>query len=376
MKKIILISIVLAYISLSANGQTPTWDWAKTIADSSGEESYGKGVSTDFAGNIYVIGGYGWGTYTFGNSIFIAHHSNNLVLVKYDPIGNIIWAKNAENVNSTDCLSCDPLGNVYITGTFGSDSVTFGTVTLHNSISNGLDIYLVKYDSSGNVIWAKSAGGNSIAYTTSIVIDGIGNAYITGSLLSDSISFGSNTIYNHSIDTNDIFFVKYDSSGNSIWAKTIGGNGYDEGYAVTVDFAGNIYLLGNVKTDSVYLDNNTFVNIGGFLAKFNPLGNVIWVNSFGQYVGPDYMSIDALGNLYLMECPLGSNLGIDTVTFINNGLQATIIAKYDSSGNFHWAKIAEGYINSDEIKGNQISTDAFGNSYITGYIDADSIYFS
>jgi len=372
-RKFFMIVMLVFLSGLSVQGQN--WEWAKNPVDSSGGDSGGERICTDLSGNVYVIGSYSWGKYTFGNTTFIGSGAFNLFLVKYDSTGNVIWAKNAGNLGSSYqnqySLSIDPLDNVYITGYFTSIAAHFGAFTLLNNSTNNSDFFLAKYDSSGNVLWAKSVSGECDISPSAIAVDKFGNSYITGSFTNDSIRFGSTTIYNYTIDTNEIFFVKYDSAGNAIWATSFGGHNYGFGYDVNVDSTGNVFLLGNV-IDTINLGNNATLIPGNFVAKFDSSGNAIWTKRTRSETS---MSRDALGNLYLMGTWLGSSFIIETDTFINNGLEATYIVKYDSSGNKIWAKYAQGYSNTDEINGEQISTDASGNSYITGYIDSDSINF-
>ena len=74
----------------------------------------------------------------------------------------------------------------------------------------------------GNIIWAKSAGGTGNDFSNGITTDASGNIYMTGSFGSSSITFGSNILINAGVNYSDIFIVKYDSSGNVLWAKREG----------------------------------------------------------------------------------------------------------------------------------------------------------
>jgi hypothetical protein len=132
--------------------------------------------------------------------------------VKYDSSGNVVWANKAGG-NYEDVgnsIAVDGSGNCYITGYFSSTS-TFGSLTLICQSTVYYDVFVVKYDSSGNVVWAKNAG-DAITYEAgnSITIDDIGNSYVTGSFMG-SITLGSFTLTNKG--SSDIFIVKYDDSG-------------------------------------------------------------------------------------------------------------------------------------------------------------------
>jgi len=93
---------------------------------------------------------------------------------------------------------------VYVTGQFSSSSITFGSTILPNA---GLgDIFLVKYDINGNVLWAKSAGGGYYDAARSVSTNAAGNVYLTGDFDSDFLTFGSTTLTN--AGSHDIFIAK------------------------------------------------------------------------------------------------------------------------------------------------------------------------
>jgi len=77
-----------------------------------------------------------------------------------------------------------------------SSSVTFGSTILTNTSTTYGDIFLVKYDGSGNVVWAKTWGGTSNDQPNAVVTDVAGNIYMAGNYLSTAITFGATTITN------------------------------------------------------------------------------------------------------------------------------------------------------------------------------------
>ena len=131
---------------------------------------------------------------------------------------NWVWAKGADASAEGSDLAADIFGNIYLSANFIASSVTFGSYTLTNS-GTAWNACIVKYDSSGNVLWANKAGGTS--EVLDISTDHLGNVYMTGNFSSPSITFGSITLIRKG--TNDAFVVKYNSSGNVMWAKNAGG---------------------------------------------------------------------------------------------------------------------------------------------------------
>lgn len=291
-----------------------------------------------------------------------------------------LWAKSVggNNWDNGYCITSDVLGNVYATGLFQSPTVTFGTFTLVSS-SGDQDVFIVKYDSSGNVIWAKSAGGSGSDEGTSITTDASGNIYLAGYFGSNTINFGSITLIRNG--SYDIFLAKYDSSGNVMWAKSIGGNGDDEWPKITTDAVGNLYMTGWFRSSSITIGNTTLVSAGGlwdfFIAKYDSSGNVIWAKSAG---GSDYdyvngISIDADNNVYLTGAFASPILSFGSISLLYTGITPAsefFIAKYNSTGNVLWAKSAGG---TSYDEGNSITTDTQSNAYVTGTFLSPTITF-
>src|ERR1035437_7092931 len=229
MKKWILF-LMLGVIGMRGMGQVPTWQWARQ-GFGHGE---GNSISVDINGNVYFTGGYSGSSIIFGNDTLINPNSNtaNIFLAKYDISGNFIWSKN-EGGSGGDVgnyVATDELGNAYVTGYFGSSSITFGTFTL---INNGF--FLCKYDSLGNVIWARSANSNSSGTTARCVTtNNFNSIYVVGDFTDSLVVFGTDTLFNSNPGTSDIFIVKYDSAGSLLWVKSEGGINLDYGMSADV----------------------------------------------------------------------------------------------------------------------------------------------
>ncbi len=115
------------------------------------------------------------------------------------------WAKSAagtdgENIN---CVTTDINGNVLVSGYFYSQTLTIGNFTLNNS--GNYDVFIAKYDSSGNVLWAKSAGGLYDDVGMGIVADLSGNVTVTGYFYSTMLTAGNFSLANKG--AGDIFIL-------------------------------------------------------------------------------------------------------------------------------------------------------------------------
>jgi hypothetical protein len=340
--------------------------WAKD-AGGAGNSS-GIGIITDALGNIYITGSFST-LITFGTTTLSSEGLRDIFIVKYDALGNILWAKSAGNTNYDDgnSITTDGLGNVYVTGTFWSPTITFGATTLTNAGSSP-DIFVVKYDASGNVIWAKSAGGSPMDYAISITSDYSNNVYVSGHYYSPSITFGATTLINAGYG--DIFIAKYDTSGNVLWAKGAGGAGNDESYSIITSPSGYFYVIGNFNSPSLTFGPTILTHLGNtddiFVVKYDAFGNAIWAKSIGGTGNEkgNCITVDSNENVYIIGNYNSSSLNLGADTLINQGSYDFFIEKLDSSGNILWSK-GTGSVGDDEGLG--VVASLAGEVYVTGY---------
>lgn len=236
MKK--LFTLILLLIFAQSKSQMPNWAWARSAPSGTSGYAEGYGIATDALGNVYIGGSY-HDTIIFGTSIF--PDFNGMFIAKYDSLGNLKWGKNIHGVGYGNNVATDLYGNVYLAGWFQTPTVIFDSDTLTNA--GAIDMFLAKYDSSGNFIWAKRAGGTLGEQGFDVSTDAIGNIYVSGNFGSPTINFGSYVLTNAD-SIADVFLVKYDSSGNILWAKSAGGSSLEQGKGVTADSFGNVFITG------------------------------------------------------------------------------------------------------------------------------------
>jgi len=231
---------------LDANGN---FVWAKSAGGTSIDKA--NSITNDATGNVYVTGSY-FGTVDFdpGANTFdlTSNGASDVFIQKLDAGGNFIWAKSMGGTISDEgaSITSDASSNVYVIGDY-FDTVDFdpGADTF-DLTSNGItDIFIIKLDAGGNFIWANSMGGISFDRGFSITSDASGNTYATG-FFQDTTDFdpSANTFNLTSNGLGDIFIQKLDAGGNFIWAKSIGGTGFEGGNSVAKDASGSVYTTG------------------------------------------------------------------------------------------------------------------------------------
>lgn len=348
--------------------------WAKSIGGM--DDDYAYGSTSDDSGNVYITGQYGSDSITFGATTLT---NNSFFVVKYDTMGNVLWAQDCLGTYSGHSITTDASGNIYVTGTFSASSITFGTTTLINSNSGDQDIFIVKYNALGNVVWAKAIGGTGYDITAGSTTDAAGNLYVTGGYYSPFITIGTTTLTNADTVTvtADMFIAKYDSVGNLLWVKGAGGTKIDSGKDINTDDVGNVYVTGQFYSPTITFGTSLLTNVGGmgyslalFIVKYDSSGTLIWALGVDDVEG--YSSTDVNGNIYLACRSISPTITFGTFTLTNAGYSDIYIVKYDSSGNVIWVQSA-GSIGNDAPYG--VSNDVQGNVFVTGSYNSLSLSF-
>jgi hypothetical protein len=366
-----------AMIFISGNSYAQSWLWSQNSIGS-GE---GFSVATDPAGNVFVTGAYAQPTIAFGPYTLTntnnSGNSGEIFLVKYDATGNILWARNAGGTNNDMAwnVTADANGNSYITGNFTSSSTTFGSITLTNSGTQSA--FVAKYDPSGNVVWATNptTTGTSCGYGVSV--DPSGNVFVSGAFDAPSIVFGLFTLNGNGY--NDCFIAKYNSSGNVQWAKSAGGANPESAQGISADMNGNAYVTGHFASSSITFGSNTITTSGQsvFLTKYDSLGNNLWakasVGGFNAAYG-NSVSADPFGNVFITG-NYTDTVVFDTDSLICTGLatssadadQEVFTVKYEAAGNVLWARgslpLGPGGFTHNSYS---VASDGAGNAYIVG----------
>lgn len=328
----------------------------------------GRDIATDAAGNIILAGQFE-GSATFGDTTLSSFGSADIYLAKYDADGNVLWATQAggNNFDEGIAVAVDEAGNIFLSGHF-VETASFEDTSL---TSLGFqDIFLAKYDAAGNLHWVKQAGGTETDIGIDMAVDNSGNVALCG-FFSGSSTFDNTTLT--SVGFEDVFVARFDSNGNVLWAVQGGGDGTDNCFGLTTDSANNVIISGvfaeTASFGSTSLTSVGFVDI--FVAKYDSDGNVLWAKQAGgaDFDSGSGVAADASGNIVVTGTfgsfgpPTGGSASFGNITLNSAGLGDIFVAKYDSDGNVLWAKQAG---SSSFDSGQDIATDNAGNIVVTG----------
>jgi hypothetical protein len=271
-------------------------------------DDYGEGVSTDPAGNVYLVGK----TETIsGTAIATAgsHQSayggwtSDAFLAKFNTNGVRQWGTyyGGLDMESNASVYADRNNNIYMSGcTRSQNAAAMTTPGCHQSVFGGstLKAYLVKFNTSGVRQWGTYYGGSGNDYSYSICADTSSNVYMIG-YSTTTVGTAIATLGSHQSTYgggfSDCYLVKFDVNGVRQWGTYYGGTGFEYSNAVTTDITGNVYLTG-------YTDSNTGTviattgshqtSIAGLadacVAKFTSAGVRVWGTYYGG-TGQDYI---------------------------------------------------------------------------------------
>jgi gliding motility-associated-like protein len=357
--------------------QNVRYSWAERW-DEGSTQSVNSSIVTDVNGNIFIAR-----YFNLSNGIA------EIFVSKLDAAGNLIWENKIVGGPGTSTVSgdgisigVDALGNVYVSGFFYG-SIDFDAGIGVSSLSSNGSIFLLKLNAAGLFSWVRQLQTIIAGLTDRLLaVDPGGDVYMTGSF-KGTVDFDPGPgIFNLTSGgggaSREIFISKFNTTGDLIWAKQMGGQNPTDGgngFSIELDLAGNIYATGNFYGTVDFDPGASVLNLQtanaageGFISKLDGQGNLIWAkqiqgagSSFGQSI-----SVDGSGNVYTLGSFLGSvdfDPGAGVFTQTSGPNESVFISKLDASGNFVWANQLSG---SEYMGGWGLAVDGAGNSFITG----------
>lgn len=358
--------------------------WAKSM-NGAGGGSTGIAIAVDASGNVYTTGWFNTSTVDFNPGAPVYTLTSNgledIYISKLDASGNFVWAKSFGSTGADYVydIKLDGSNNVIVTGEFRNTCDFDPSASITNLTSaGGADIFINKLDVSGNFVWANSIGNVSNEQSRSVCIDVSDNIFFTGSF-SGTVDFdpsvGTYTLSSGPGVSSSYFICKLSASGSLLWAKNGDASIGAGGFSIVLDNVGNIFtagkFIGTVDFDPGVGVNN-LTSIPGqwdvFVQKLDPSGNYLWseqINYTSTYI--DDIDVDATGNIYLTGV-FSNTIDVDPSASVYNltatgASQNICIVKWNSSGNFLWARNCDG---ASSATAYSMDIDAFNNIYIVG----------
>lgn len=322
--------------------------WGTFYGGSSGD--YGTDVAVDVNNNV-LISGFTYSDnfpatpgafqYTFGGL-------SDAFLVKFAPDGNLLWSTLYGNNNADygRAVTTDLAGNIYLAGS--AESAGLAHLGYQNTSGGMQDQILIKFNSSGERLWATYYGGEKNDFSRDVTVDVENCVYMTG--YTESLT----GIYKNGFDSthagkNDCSLVKYNATGNLLWSTYYGGMADENSNGVATDANANVYIAAQTGTANG-LGFNGYDNTGNggadaLIVKFNKYGQLKWASYYGGLYEDMGKAITITDEFVYMSGHAYSAYGIAKYGYQNflTGSADAIITKWDTTGNFIWASYAGGY---------------------------------
>jgi hypothetical protein len=350
MKKIYFSLLFLLIIPFSLSAQDVLW--VKQF-NGAGDMVPAK-RAIDNKDNSYIVGTF-TGTISNGIASLTAVGTTDIFIAKYDQNGQFKWIRSAGGAAAADVVNGVVVtsdGNgIYVTGFFTSKIKFSATDSL---VSTGAsDIYLARYDSSGNITLFKNIGkGASSQRATAMFIDNTNSNLVVAGFFVTSINFGTNTLTTTRAAA--MFMAKFDLNGNDLLVNKIDiTNNTSRIFSIELGTDG--YYFGGFYTDSAFFSTGTLVspaNQEAFFLKTDFSFNSIWNRKIGGNKSDFITSVttDLAGNAYIGGYYLSASLSVDSTASLKSAFTCPnagsptnnniFWAKYSSSGNLIWINYA------------------------------------
>jgi hypothetical protein len=290
--------------------------WARGVGGSGADVGNGLAVAAD---GVYVTGSFsGTGDFDPGNGTYNLVNAGNtdVFLLKLDEAGNFAWARGigGTGYDVGNAITISPDGYVYATGSFSASADFDPSASTFNLTSAGAgDVFVSKFDLSGNFVWARGMGGTCSDAGTAIAISPDGGICTSGNFQGTADFDPETTVANlSSAGGYDVFVTKLSAGGSLVWARGMGGANDDSATGTTVSSNGSVsttgYFNGRADFDPspagiFVLTNvspyNTYPDI--FLSNLDAAGNFVSAVRVGG-TSNDYsyaLALDADGSVYM-----------------------------------------------------------------------------
>jgi Secretion system C-terminal sorting domain len=319
--------------------------WAKSMGSLSADVSYD--ATIDQNNDIIITGRFNDSIVFDTQTLYATGSDLDFFVAKYNQSGTFQWAFNIDGSLNTYArgVCVDVYNNIYITGNYKGtiDFDPSGNTFALNSFNVSNDIFVAKYNTSGSFLWAFSMGNIDTEWGADIISTQDTNIVVVG-YYKNTINFDPVGTYNLTSGvTSSAFIAKYDTSGNFIWANSLG-VGISSAHATDIyeDKLGNLLLSGSID-NTVDFDfsgaTNQLNSVNGevYLAKYDSDCNYLWANNY-NISGSDHNQITVSNSKVYLTGRFSGTKDIDpsanTHYVISNGNDDICIIEHDANGAF------------------------------------------
>ncbi|MFS8741175.1 SBBP repeat-containing protein [Synechococcus sp. W70.1] len=321
LSKVVLSGVALASSALLAACGRDPGPWSRQFGTPSSDEA--RALAEDGQGNVWVAGiteGSLPGQSSAGGS--------DVFLRKYNAQGRELWTRQFGTPASDEvvALAVDRRGNAWVAG------MTHGAFPGYSNAGEE-DIFLRKYDPQGRELWTQQLGSAGPDQVIAIAVDGKSNVWVAGTGAGKS------------------FVRQYNANGKPLWVRELGA--HQQVAALAADGAGNLWIAGFVRDRA---------RTGGFVCKYDPSGNQVWMRQFSHRGGDGALSVavGGEGKVWVAGYAQGKNPSKAYEVFAH---------QYDLYGNELWSRQFAGGQGERVLA---IAVDGSGRIWVAGHTQGSS----
>lgn len=352
--------ILISNISVTAQ----SFNWVFHAGDHIND--YTTAMATDNFGNTYIAGVAADGSFGNIQMPFLGYY-----LAKLDSTGSIVWTRHIDNQYvQTQEILIDTNGDIIVAGYFSND-INHQGFYVNNQFAAIGSSFVMKYNANGSLIWGKAfhpgpTGGKTTTWAATL--DSNNDIYLAG-FTNIYVRENNSPITPSVVGKKDMFILKLNSSGNTVWAKLGGGTEDDE--AVDIAFYNNhLYVLGNVQSSTMQFDTVT-ANLASagvakpILVKYSLDGDVESVKTLADVdVIQERIEISSSGSIYTLGRVFGTVIFYPNDTIQASSIGDGYIARHDLEGSCLWVRKIGAEYNPSKWTNRDFITDANDNIYI------------
>ncbi len=338
--------------------------------DSKGEIQWkrtfgGSGIQGGYSITRTTDGGYvltGFTTSNDGDFKGMGKGQSDIFVIKVDSKGNVLWKKlfGGTGNESGSSITTTSDGGVVLTGLGDSNDGDF------EGMNKGVeDIIVLKLDPSGVLQWKKTIGGSDTEGGSSVTRTSDGGFVLSGFFMSNDVDFirSNKGIY-------DVFVIKLNEVGHVVWSKSFGGSGFEQSMSMTTTPDGGCILTGRTNSeDGDFKELNKVWKRGGdvFVIKLNSSGDLQWKNTYGGSQRDDGNSITTSPDGgFIMSGLTTSKDGDINGTY--NGQEDIWVIKLNERGLVEWEKTFGGKLTDMCLS---VSSFPDGGCVLTGFTNSN-----
>ncbi|RCR70529.1 hypothetical protein [Larkinella punicea] len=301
-------------------------DWQKTLGGT--DLDYSRAIKPTSDGG-YVVAGE---TKSNDGNVSGNHGDNDVWVVKLNGFGNMVWQKALGGTGYDFASAVIPTpdkGFVVAASTFSNN----GDVSGNHGES---DFWVVKLNSAGGIVWQKALGGTGTEYARAITTTADGGFVVIGETLSNDGDVSGNH------GGSDIWVVRLNSIGGIVWQKTLGGTGYEAATAITTTADGGFVLTGQTSSNDGDVSGNHGGQSDAWVVKLSGSGNVVWQRALGgssTQVDIALAITPTSDNGYTIA---GTTSSDDGDVLGNHGRYDAWVVQLNDQGKFIWQKTLGG----------------------------------